>query len=299
MSTTSHLMDLEFHLRELRSDLERLNREVVALAPLVAAGSAWALSNALGTMCGGIEHAYTTHSASALDLSRPSAPRPESCARRPEEEFLRDSDERWSRAEDLMPDVRSAERLLLELRAELEGLSASLSDASAHQERTEKQDPRGAAGPGPVESLLERVHASLGDAMRFAFLAMQKATWLYRLTDPDAWQAEKDERERHDPFQIEICDKSGHIFAVAEITETSWRHLRGRLIREDMPPALRSALQEYHELIEAQVLSLLDEAQAKVRAWDLQVVGIPERTSSARLTDFQLNPDGVFALEVE
>jgi hypothetical protein len=101
------------------------------------------------------------------------------------------------------------------------------------------------------------------------------------------------------PFQIEICDKSGHIFAVAEITETSWRHLMGRLIREDMPPALWSALQEYHELIEAQVLSLLDEAQAKVRAWDLQVVGIPGRTSNARLIDFQLNPDGAFALEVE
>jgi hypothetical protein len=101
------------------------------------------------------------------------------------------------------------------------------------------------------------------------------------------------------PFQIEISDKAGHVLAIAEITDASLQHFLGQLIREDMPPGLRSALQEYHELIEDQVLSLLDEAQAKVRSWDLRVVGIPGRTTSARLIDFQLNPDGTFALEIE
>jgi hypothetical protein len=101
------------------------------------------------------------------------------------------------------------------------------------------------------------------------------------------------------PFQIEICDRTGRVLAVAEITDMSQRYFPGQLIRDDMPPALRSALQEYHEIIEYQILSLVEEAQERVRAWGLQVVGIPGRTMGARLIDFQLDSGGTLALEIE
>jgi hypothetical protein len=101
------------------------------------------------------------------------------------------------------------------------------------------------------------------------------------------------------PFQIEVCDRTGRVLVVAEITEASGRHFLGQFIRDDMPLDLRNLLQEYREIVADQMLSLLDEVQARVRAWDLRVIGIPGRKISAGLIDLQLELDGSFALEVE
>jgi len=101
------------------------------------------------------------------------------------------------------------------------------------------------------------------------------------------------------PFQIEICDSSGHVLAVAEITDESQGYFLGRITRDEFPEELRSLLEEYEEIVAGQMLSLLDDVEAKLRAWGLRVGGIPGHVSSALVIDFQPEPEGGFALRVE
>ena len=187
--------ELEFQLHELRYDLVALLRKSLEIVPLIASERAQELQRALSEICSEIEHDHVWHSSRALDLARPSAPPPEGCARRSDEENDRDSDERWSRADELMPEDRSAEELLRELRPEVAELSASLHEAAAGVARAEALRSRAGANAVQVETLLEVVHASITEALRLAFSAMRSATWLDRVMDPERWQAEQAERE--------------------------------------------------------------------------------------------------------
>ena len=186
--------EFEFQLHELRYDLAALLCKSLELVPLITAENAHELQSALSNLCSEVEHDYVWHSSRALDLARRSAPLPEACARRPDEEANRDSDERWSRADELTPEGRSAEELLRELHPEITELSASLHEAAAGVARVEALRCRPAADAEQVETLLERVHASITDAVRLAFSAMRLATWLDRVMDPERWQAEQAER---------------------------------------------------------------------------------------------------------
>ena len=187
--------EFEFQLHELRYDLAALLRKVLELTPLMVPEKSQELERALSDICGSIEHDYIWHSSRALDLARPLAPHPEDCARRPDAETDRDSAERWARVDEVMSEVQDADELRRQLRPEIAELSASLHEAAASVARVEALRSRPDASAMQVEKLLEQVHAGLGEAMCLAFSAMQKATWHYRVTDPAAWQAEKDELE--------------------------------------------------------------------------------------------------------
>jgi hypothetical protein len=79
--------ELAFHLRELRYDLYALLGTVLALASLVAVESTQELCRSFLGICASIEHDYTVHGPSALDLVRHSVSRPEDRALRTDAEL--------------------------------------------------------------------------------------------------------------------------------------------------------------------------------------------------------------------
>lgn len=187
--------ELEFHLRELRYDLHAQIGAVLALIPLIAAENAKDICRSFPGICAGIEHDYTVHSPGALDLARSSISQTADRVIRTEAELSLDSDERWSRADDLMTEVRTAEDLLREIRPEIADLSVSLHEAASCVARAEALRSRAAASPVQLGEVLERVHASLEEAMCRAFQAMRTATWLDRVVDPERWVVDQDEQE--------------------------------------------------------------------------------------------------------
>jgi hypothetical protein len=94
-----------------------------------------------------------------------------------------------------MTEIRTADDLLREIRPEVAELSASLYDAASFVARAEALRSRGVESHVQVEKLLERVHVSLGEAMRQAFSTMRTATWLDRIVDPERWLADQEEQE--------------------------------------------------------------------------------------------------------
>lgn len=203
--------ELEFHLRELRYDLHALITKVLALATLVTADGAQELCRPLPEICAGIEHDYTVHSPSALDLARLSISQLVDRATRTEAELALDADERWLHANGLMTEVRSADELVREVRPEMAELSAILYEAASCVARVEALLSRTAANPVQVGELLERVHASLGEAMRLGFSVMRTATWLNRVVDPERWLADQDEQERYEPLDTRAHEHANEL----------------------------------------------------------------------------------------
>jgi hypothetical protein len=187
MPMTSQIDELEFHIRELRYDIETLTHEVLALAPHVTVDGAVQLRAAFVGICAGIEHDYTQHSIRALELARAPALAPA-----PDAEIDTASEERWSQAEKPMPELGGTEDLLRGLRPEIEQLTARLQDAAAGVARVEALRQH-ATADSVVGELIEQVHASVEKAMRHAFSAMRFVTCLDRTVNPERYQAAQDE----------------------------------------------------------------------------------------------------------
>jgi hypothetical protein len=188
MLMTPQADELEFHIRELRYDIEGLTREVHAIALRVMADDAAQLHAAFARICAGVEHDYSVHSARALELARSPALAPG-----PSAEIDTASEERWLQAEEPLPGIGAAEDLLRELRPEIEELAARLRDAAAGVARVEALREHAAADPAQLNECLEHVHASVGHAMRHAFSAMRLVTCLDRMVNPERYQVARDE----------------------------------------------------------------------------------------------------------
>lgn len=101
------------------------------------------------------------------------------------------------------------------------------------------------------------------------------------------------------PFQIQICDRDGHVVAVGNVSEVLDGTFLGEVVSECFPKDLGDLLSEYHAACESGALGYCGRIQQKLVAFELRVTGIPGKARSVRLRDFQLGPDGLFSLDVD
>jgi hypothetical protein len=101
------------------------------------------------------------------------------------------------------------------------------------------------------------------------------------------------------PFQIQICDRNGHVVAAGNVSEILDGTFCGEMIRDDLPEELGDLLREYHVACESGALGCCGRVQQKLVAFELHVAGIPGKETPVRLRDFQLGPDGLFSLDVD
>lgn len=101
------------------------------------------------------------------------------------------------------------------------------------------------------------------------------------------------------PFQIQLCDRDGHVVAAGTVSEILDGTFCGEVIRDDMPEDLSDLLREYHVACESGALGCCGRVQQRLVALELQVAGIPGNERPVRLRDFQLGPDGQFSLDVD
>ena len=99
-------------------------------------------------------------------------------------------------------------------------------------------------------------------------------------------------------LKIDVRDRNGRIIAIAEINEKVDETYLGNIVRESIPQDIRAVLSEYHEACESGSIPYFERVLEKVQALELQAVGIPGKEMGARLRDFQLGPDGDFALKL-
>jgi hypothetical protein len=99
--------------------------------------------------------------------------------------------------------------------------------------------------------------------------------------------------------QVEICDRDGHVIAIAKITkELTEISFLGEVIQDCIPQDIKDVLRDYHIACESGALRCFDDMQQKLHSFELQVVGIPAREAGVRLRDFQLGPDGLFSMDI-
>jgi hypothetical protein len=183
MPTTSSSDELDFHMRELRHDLESVRSELAALAPHIAAGDTPRVRAALVQICAGVEHDYAEHSAKALALARLAAPAPD-----PGAESDTASEERWAEVEKTIPGLEATSIMLTMLQSNVEQLTARLQEAIESVASAEMLRERKGAEICGVASLLERVHESLEKAVRSAFGAMRLTTCVDRILNLERYQ---------------------------------------------------------------------------------------------------------------
>ena len=86
---------------------------------------------------------------------------------------------------------------------------------------------------------------------------------------------------------IKLIDSSGRLVAEGHVDANEDR-LDGRLDLRAMPPSLRQVFQEYEEIVNGQIFSLLDEMEERIHALALKVV--LEGAGEATVEDLQLYP---------
>src|SRR5947209_240722 len=86
---------------------------------------------------------------------------------------------------------------------------------------------------------------------------------------------------------FKIIDTCRTVVATAEVTKRGDR-FAGRIDLTPMPSRLRQQFEEYEEIVNGQVFSLLDEIEQQISNFALKVV--LEDGSEAALTDLQVYP---------
>ena len=86
---------------------------------------------------------------------------------------------------------------------------------------------------------------------------------------------------------VKIVDRLRNVVATAEVAERAGR-FAGVIDLGPMPPGLRQKFEEYEEIVNGQMFSLLDEIEGQVRALSLKVVF--EGGREASVEDLQVYP---------
>jgi hypothetical protein len=86
---------------------------------------------------------------------------------------------------------------------------------------------------------------------------------------------------------IRIIDEGGETVATAQVSERGVR-LGGQIDLSSMPTRLRRKFEEYEEIVNGQMFSLLDEIEDQIRALRLKVAF--EDGSEAPVEDLQIYP---------
>ena len=97
---------------------------------------------------------------------------------------------------------------------------------------------------------------------------------------------------------VRLLSPSDDVIARIEITGTSYGHFLGRLVEDKLPPDLRALLAEYQDIAEQSALRELDDVQARLRKFDLRVMGIPGM-GEHRIRDLQVQQSGSVAFQIE
>src|SRR4051794_7070309 len=86
---------------------------------------------------------------------------------------------------------------------------------------------------------------------------------------------------------VKIIDQSREVVATAQVSETGER-FAGLIDLRPMPACLRETFEEYEEVVNGQMFSLLDEIEAQIDAVSLKVVF--EGGGESAIEDLQVYP---------
>jgi hypothetical protein len=88
-------------------------------------------------------------------------------------------------------------------------------------------------------------------------------------------------------MKVKLLDQSRTPVATAQVTAEDG-FFSGKVDLSSMPPALRQTFEEYEELVNGQMFSLLDEIEERIAA--VPIVVVFEDSREARVTDLQIYP---------
>jgi hypothetical protein len=86
---------------------------------------------------------------------------------------------------------------------------------------------------------------------------------------------------------VKVIDQSRQVVAVGRVTVEADRFF-GELDLRSMPVSLRQTFEEFEEIVNDQIFSLLDDIEERIRGLSLKVA--LEGSNEAKVEDFQLYP---------